>query len=205
MTQLSFRTLASLGIVGAAIVAHADVILDTYGVTPPGYQTGGWSISAAQYLSRPFTVTGTYNLTSIELPLGNFNSNTGNYDISICGDNGGVPGTALESFSVNVSTPSNVVSSYVLTSALNPLLTTGTYYLVASTTDANLSGGWAWNSDSLNADQQYSTDGGGTWNNFNSVDVAVKIQGSSPVPEPASLTAVAAGTFALIRRRRSRF
>lgn len=203
MNQRSIRTLISFSIVGAAVVAHADVILDTYGVTPPGYQTGGWSISTEQTLSRPFAVTGTYTLTSIELALGNFNANVGNYDISICGDNAGVPGSTLESFSVNVSTPSNTVSNYMLTSTLNPLLTTGTYYVVASTRDSSLSGGWAWNSDGTNADQQYTTDGGATWHNYNSVDVAMRIQGTPAVPEPASMTALAFGAVALIRRRKA--
>ncbi|MBS1701978.1 MAG: PEP-CTERM sorting domain-containing protein [Armatimonadetes bacterium] len=198
------RALIALIVVGGAVSANADVLLDTYAGDAPGFQANGWIVATWQYMSRPFSVTGSYTLDSIELPLGNFNDNTGVYDVSICADNAGVPGTVLESFAVNVTTGNGVVSSYLLNSALNPLLTTGTYYVTATTTDANLNGGWGWNNANNTGDQQFSTDGGGTWNNFNSTDVAVRVMGTSTtVPEPASMAVLGLGALALVRRRRT--
>ena len=202
MKYANSKTLASFVVLGGALVARADVLLDTYAGAAPGFQSNGWSIATTQFIDRPFSVVGSFNLTSIEVPLGNFNSSTGIYNVSINSDNAGVPGTSLESFNVNVTTGVGVVQSYLLNSGLNPMLTTGTYYVVVTTTDGTLSGGWGWNNASNNGAQQFSTDSGATWTNFTNVDVAVRVIGSpSTVPEPASLAVLGVGSLVLIRRR----
>lgn len=196
------RTLMASLFISGAMLANADVLIDTYAGDAPGFQNNGWIVATSQFMAKSFTVSGVYNLTSIELPLGNFNNNTGTYNVHLCSDNSGAPGSVLETFNVNVNTGNGVGSSYLLNSVLMPAMTSGTYWVTADTTDPNLLGAWLWNNANNTGNQSFSTDSGSTWSAFNSTDMAVRVIASQSVPEPASLAVLGLGGLALLRRRR---
>lgn len=199
MNRVNLKPLVLTAILGTAISAHADVLLNTFGTTGLGYSNTGWSVNSGQYMGRAFNSPGSYTLSEIDIAL--FSTNAGsNITVSLCADGGGVPGSVLESFVV-AATPTP--TKYFINSVTNPLLTTGTYFIKVTPTTAADTGAWCQTDDGHTAGMTFSTNGGGSWNNFTDIDGAVTVHGTL-VPEPASLAVMGLGIVALVRRRRNK-
>jgi hypothetical protein len=194
----------------AASQADAYIIYTTGGL--PDYDTGGGGdirgpSSEFGELDRAikFTTTSdylTYSVTSVKLPLRKSGGDA-RVDVMITADNGNQPGEILKTVTVNAPTnlpyPAAIVTADF--SGDSPLLyANSTYWLRLSSP-----------SDGYNI-WLYVVSGGGTeadsWDNGTTWDVsrdgeflamAAEISGT---PEPATLSLLALGGLALIRRRR---
>lgn len=196
-----------VSILGIAVAANADVLLNTFGtVTSPGFDVNGsYAVYYAQSVARPFVTSfGSYNLTEIDIALAFFTTDSV-LNVNLCADNAGVPGSILETFGViNVGGDLSSGSEYVLNSVTHPLLTMGgTYYVTITPGTPGSSGGWNFTNDGHTGPNQWSSNGGITWNSVTELDGAVTVQGAlTSVPEPTSLAVLGLGAVALIRRRR---
>lgn len=198
MNRVFLKPLALSLFVGAAFAAQADVILNTFGITGTGFDSGtGWSVNNSQYMGRAFNMPGSYTLDQIDVAL--FGNPGDVVNVNIHSDNAGAPGAVLETLSVAVS---DVSTNYSLISVLHPLMTSGTYYLTLAPANPSGAAAWCWTNDSHTADLLFSTDQGGVYNQFNNVDVATTVYGTL-VPEPASFAVLGLGALALVRRRRA--
>jgi hypothetical protein len=207
MNRVILKPLAFTLILGAGMVANADVIINTFGtVTSPGFDDAiSWTVDPTQSMAKQFSPSfGTYTLDEIDIAL-MFQTQTSTINVSLCADNAGSPGSVLETFSVVNAGTLSFGSLYVLNSAAHPTMTMGgNYYVTITPGDANSQGGWNFTNDGHNGDMQYSTNGGSTWTGFNNTDGAVTVQGKlSSVPEPASMVVLGLGVLSLVRRRRS--
>jgi hypothetical protein len=203
MTKFAF---AALILTVSSVTARAAVLLDTFAGVAPGYNaSAGWAVQSAQWIARPFLVTSSHSLDSIVLPL-NWNSGSlVQVTVSIQADAAGSPsGIPLESFII--SNPGGADGAYLLTltSATNPILTSGNYYVVATnTTSTTNTQGWLQSNDGHSSSLSGSFDGGATWASFNIADVAVTVNGT-PVPEPSTALILAGGlVLGAMRRRRA--
>ncbi|MBI5396578.1 MAG: hypothetical protein HZA91_14895 [Verrucomicrobia bacterium] len=212
-----FALVTVLGLVGfGSDPANADLILFSNFSPADGNgfnEFSGVSVSGAgsEYNAQamPFTPSATANLGSIDIALFwvNFGGSTATGIVRLYNDGGsGVPGSALESFNVTTSggpTPLHV------TSALNPVLTSGTqYWLAALPFEDNSSMIWHRNSSGQTDIPAYSGDGT-TWTAADPPPqdlMAFRINGPAVVPEPSSLSllAVAAAWMAGYRPLRAR-
>lgn len=186
--------LASL-VVGLALcvgVAQADVLYDTLA----GYDGGGGvSISGLdcvlkEYSSyaQPFTVSAsTFTLSSVKIaalwfgyPYGNASS----VSLSLLADNGGAPGTEIESLGIANTTRSASVIEFI--SSAHPLLEAGqTYWIGVLPAAANTWAGWCpVGSHTLGIS---ANDKGSGWTvSANGVKLAMKVEATAAVPEPSS-------------------
>lgn len=211
------RATARASVLAMILVPTAQVdggiIFDNFG---PGdsYDTGnandvyGPSVSASnpRACAFPFTPSATYQFASAELPLGVnvFGSGPPTIVVELLSDNGGLPGTVLESF-----TFTNLVKSYSdkivqATSILHPVLQLGTqYWLAALPGAANTSGIWNYALPNTDGNKATTPDIGQTWklNEFGEQPVsAFEIDGTpfSAVPEPSTMALMFAGLLGLL-------
>lgn len=123
-------------------------------------------------------------------------------------DNAGLPGTLIESFSIDGSAlpafSDAGVAPITLTSVLNPILLGSTNYWVAMTTTANnILAAWNFGSPVVNTNRVRSLDGGVTWSEVDgsSNAAAFQIEGTA-VPEPGTWVLLGMGLLAVRLRRR---
>ena len=198
--------IASLGL-AAMPGARADVILNTYGSPPPGTGDNSWLVETSQWVGRGFTPSQNYHLSSLTVSMTYSSGDRGPITVSVRPDSGGVPSaTVLESW---VATPSaDGLTAFNFTSALTPLLTSGTPYWVVETSVAadNLFRGWTFTSTGATTTLAASFNGGSSWDTYPDLsDVAVRVEGTA-VPEPGQwammgLTFCGVAGYALRRRR----
>jgi hypothetical protein len=174
--------------------ARGAVIAENIG---PGdsYQAGYYLLSNTPDIAVKFTVPVSlgYELDSVTLPM-EYILSTNSYTLSVNQDAGGVPGTAVETWTTSGGPGLSTVSS-----VLDPVLVSGqTYWLLA-----NVSGdtfmGWHLNDQGATS-HTYANDGPG-WEPTAPTDVAFRITGT-PVPEPTSALALA--SLLLLARKRPR-
>ena len=108
---------------------------------------GGWSeVFNAQSLAASFTTgnTETY-LSCVSVSMANATASREHFRLSIYSDANGSPGTSLASLSGNAAPTNAAVYTYTNTSTL-VLSAETTYWIVASSPDATLSGAFSWKS-----------------------------------------------------------
>jgi hypothetical protein len=86
-----------------------------------------------QYIAEEFSVSGTFTLDSIELPISVASYAPDQVDVFLMTDSAGLPGNVLESFHLTGVPASNPHPLTSVGSVLHPLLTAGTPYWVATT------------------------------------------------------------------------
>ncbi|MGO9137210.1 MAG: PEP-CTERM sorting domain-containing protein [Syntrophales bacterium] len=175
-------------------------------------QSSGWTIGypgVGFIQGDQFSPTATATLSDIEIAL-SYISGTGSSYVTLYNDNSGLPGSALESWTVTNSAllpvfGNSATALYTLTSVVNPLLNAGTEYWLIASADSAV---WdAWNQTSPGVySNHYCTPGtdcgggpifsGGQW-----VMGAFEINGAR-VPEPTTMLLLGLGLIGLAGVRR---
>ena len=143
--------------------AGAAVILDTFAGVAPGHSpSAAYALRDTQWIGRALTVAGSdYSLDSIVLPISWNLGDTTSVQLSLQTDTGGSPsGTILESWTINHPGGGDITQVFTNTSALNPVLTPGTYHIVASSTAIGNNIGWSQTNDGHTASIEASSTGG---------------------------------------------
>lgn len=146
--------------------------------------------------------TGTVH--EITVGLQNKGLNAGSGTLSILGDSGALdPGGVLESMAFP-GTPVLDSTNSLTVSGFNTNVVAGQLYWVLIEADPASALAWKDRSDGANDIQATQTGNPyGSWNSGSSMGRSLTVEGSV-VPEPATITALAAGALALLRRRRSK-
>src|SRR3989338_987302 len=155
-----------------------------------------------------FTVTGgSYALNSIELPV-TFSQGPNEFDLWLVNDNGGQPGSLLESFHFSNPPEGTYYTWLTANSASNPVLNDGNlYWVVGSATGPDAVIGW--NVSRTNGYAAHTAeDGNGghvgsDWNR-GAFRVTGSEPGQAPVPEPDTLSLFGAGLAGFLLRRRKK-
>jgi hypothetical protein len=138
-----------------------------------------------------FTPTISADFDSLDIALNCFFTCPDNLTVSLDKNNNGVPGAALESFTVAGPSlgPFGVNNPPVVLIAVGPpvQLTAGTPYWVTVSSDLNNSITWNWNSTGDTSGQALSIDGGTTWFAPSGLTPGAYQVNATPVPEPGVL------------------
>jgi hypothetical protein len=160
-----------------------------------------------------FTPASSLNFSSLNIALSCFVTGLcpDNFTVALNQDNGGVPGVALESFTVTGGSLGAFGSSnapLVLTSILKPLLTAGTAYWVTVSADANDSVVWNWNSTGDPSIEAFSPDAGTSWFALGFTPGAYQVNATSATisdtPEPSTFVLLAPMMLLLLGLRNFR-
>jgi hypothetical protein len=181
------------------VVSHADIMFSNFGAgytynTAVGNVVGNGFDGNDYAEADTFTPGVTATFTSLEIALSCVFTCTDNFTVALTTNSGDAPSTALESFTVAGSSLGTFGANnppIVLNSVLNPVLTAGTQYWIAVSSDLNNSIEWNVNSTGDASDQAISTDSGATWfSPSGQTPGAYEVDGTpvvSAVPEPGSI------------------
>ena len=178
----------------------------------------GWTVSGSGFVgtsfiaANEFQVTASGSVTEIDIAV-SYVTGDNSFYVAVDADNAGQPGTQLAMFS-NLSsntTYGDCCGLVIITGIYGLNLTTATnYWMVVGPTDTTATTWGAWNfSNSATGIDEYSTDGGQTWNNNGEQPQGAFqiLSGCCGTPEPTSLllfgTALAAALGAI--RRQTKF
>jgi hypothetical protein len=182
-------------------MAQADTIVNTFGPTGVGYfPSVGWNINSGSSLGKTFTISNTFNLTQIDVAL-RLAGESDQVLLSLRSDVGGQPGSALETFTLTNSFGGGTAGVFTANSILNPEMSAGTYHVTIETI-GDAAGKWNLNNGAGTGPMVVSTDGGSSWTTFTDTNGAIRVFGTQPVPEPATMAVLGLGTLAIIRRRK---
>jgi hypothetical protein len=179
------------------MTCFADVIAGNLGGPSPRYDTTTGNVIGNDFSSNnlgaavSFVPNASGIVNSVQVALDCILSGfcTSNFTVSIDQNNHGVPGSAIETYTVSVSAlgiSGNPNPTVVLSSISHPLLGAGTEYWISITNDGDSTGVWHFNQTADISPTATSVDGGATWNNAFLTPSAYEIDGRT-VPEPSSL------------------
>ncbi len=188
-------------VVSLASASQAVTVYSNFGPSNSFNASTGWLIGNASpnvfVIGMNFTANATANVSAITVATNS--SMVSGIRLNLYTEVGGLPGTLLES---NLSAP-NVGGLFTVAGSGSTLISGQNYVLAMSAVDPNEDTGWCYTSPAVNVNGSYTVNNG-AWNAFLFEPGSVfKIEGE-PVPEPASIMALAAGLIAVARRRRSR-
>ncbi len=193
-----------LTIVIAAVLAIAtagetradQIIFSNFGPgmtfdTGHGYTIGGSLAPAPSVIANRFTATSNMTFSSAQLALG-FVTGPSILQVLLETDTGGLPGSIIETFNVNIGPfpPGNAVTAL---SVLNPLLTSGTnYWLVVYAPGPTTAAEWNFSFGDVPTVGNFAFNRipspTGPWGLASGpVRSVFQINGNTPVPEPATL------------------
>ncbi len=160
-------------------------------------------------LAVGFVPVSSYSFDSIELVISDLIPNYGaDVTVSLFADNGGAPGAALESFTVNgpLASFGSVAPVLTINSLLHPVLQAGSQYWVGLNGPA---GGLAvWNQNSIGAPGFSASDGAGSWTPSTDYQGVLEVDGTlvpilalssgsqGVIPEPPSTGLALCGLLA---------
>ncbi len=188
---------------GSAYSYNSDTRLAGEGFSEPG----GYFTAA-----NPFTSTGDFNLTQIDVAVANNFSRSESFAVDLDSDNGGTPGSVLESWTVTGPLPAfgTCCGIETLTASSSIQFSAGAqYWLVISPADpsSDVEDVWNFNNTGATGNVEYQNTPGGPYlpdspNTLGAFDVL----GDTTAPEPASFAMVAGalgviGAFLRCRRR----
>lgn len=218
------------GLCFTAATASGDVIFETGGTADP-YTVGGYGdiyyIPSPSYnrdvaVAFEIPLANDYFLTTIEIGLG-YKGGTNNIDVWLMEDNGGEPGTIIESLKTGelllpdyyydpppgyTYTP-DTMPLYLLTSSTQPILKAGTQYWVGASgveTSNGTEAFWLSTNTSFYYTSAYSLDKGSSWtiSTGTGLPPALRVSGNI-VPLPGAVWLLCTGLAAsagLLRRFR---
>jgi hypothetical protein len=185
---------------------------NSYNTSAGNFSGNGQDLTTTDYAEADtFTPTVTSGFSSISIALSCYSASAcpNQFTVDLDADNGGVPGTTIESFTV-AGTSLGVLginnAPTVLNSVLHPVLTNGTAYWITVLAPFSDSVVWNWNSTSDPSNEAISTDNGSTWTAPFSTPGAYSVSSQTVVttPEPSTLWLVALTTLGLLCVRRQR-
>ena len=216
-TYLSKLARASLyfSLFAIPVTSFASVIAGNLGGSAPGYNVVVGNVVGNDFAADNFAqgvsftpgANAKVSTVSVALSCAATGFCPDNFTVSLDNNSGGVPGTAIESYTVSGTTLGNLGSAnplVVFTSSSNPTLLAGTEYWLTISTDTNNTGAWNLNQTGDTSATALSSNGGATWGNGGLTPGAYEIDGTltSSVPEPSSLALVlGCGSLLLFARK----
>jgi hypothetical protein len=208
MSQLTCRLLLwtglAFGIAALPLSLKADSILfNTFG---PGHSSNccqGWaeygsSAPVPDIVAMAFTPGVTSTLGRIDVAIG-WGNTSNQYTLALMTNNGGVPGTILESWSVTSSfndTCSNCFNTVFATQHI--VLQAGVQYFLVPFPSSSFNGSWHQNIQGTLGTIVVSRDGGNTWSPAIAVPTLGAFDVRSTVPEPSTLVLLASGSLGML-------
>ena len=147
--------------------ANADVIFNDYGPLYTYQTTIGWTVSGSSTTfpftaANEFTASLTAAVTAVDLGI-SLAAGTNSVVVELMTDNGGTPGSVLESYGFvdQMGAFGSQNSPLVAHSVTNPILVAGTnYWMVAVPGASDTNAAWNYNDQSVTGTDLYSRDGG---------------------------------------------
>jgi hypothetical protein len=203
---MRFPYLLILGLF-AGITSHAGIIFSTDGTTTPAFDSGGNQATKTTALATPFVASSGGAVSSIIVAnSGSGYSFTSTWTLRT--DDGGEPGTAIDTFQINLL-PS--VQLYSGASTASATVTAGqTYWLELMATPSSGCGefgcfaGWHFTNPNTPG-VLLASFSGGAWGTYSVQQVAFAVLSQdAPVPEPSSFVLIGLGACVLTIRRKRR-